>query len=212
MPLRPNSELESLCDKFGTDKESRRDAPRPYDWEPHTYAEWYDLHFGPKRFDIRSLLEVGIGTNRTDVLGNMGVNGVPGASLRMWRDFFPRASIYGADIDHRILFSENRILTGQMDQTDPESVAAFLSTLGLRDLDVIIDDGLHEFTANVTTFECLFPSLAAGGTYVVEDVKVRDALQWQNFLGGRYTGAVCSLLHRNRSDLLDNSLVIVTKR
>ena len=57
------------------------------------------------------ILEIGLGTNNTDIVSTMGCNGTPGASLRAFRDFCPKAEIYGADVDSRILFSEDRIKT-----------------------------------------------------------------------------------------------------
>ena len=37
---------------------------------------------------ISSLMEIGLGTNNTDIPSNMGAHGKPGASLRAFRDFF----------------------------------------------------------------------------------------------------------------------------
>ena len=48
--------------------------------------------------------------------------GKPGASLRVWRDYFPNAIIYGADIDKDILFAEERIKTFYIDQLDPVAI------------------------------------------------------------------------------------------
>ena len=41
----------------------------------------------------------------------MTLSGSPGASLRVWKDFFSNAKIYGSDIDKDILFNEDRIFT-----------------------------------------------------------------------------------------------------
>ena len=49
---------------------------------------------------------------------HMPIDSTPGASLRAWRDFFPNATILGADLDREVLFEEERITTGYMDQTD----------------------------------------------------------------------------------------------
>lgn len=46
--------------------------------------------------------------------------GVPGGSLRAYRDYLPNAKIYGAGIDASILFPEDRINTFVVDQLDPE--------------------------------------------------------------------------------------------
>ncbi len=72
----------------------------------------------------------------------MGAGGVPGASLRAFRDYLPKATIIGADIDKRILFQDGRIQTYFVDQTDLRS----LESLGenIPDfVDLIIDDGFR---------------------------------------------------------------------
>ena len=48
---------------------------------------------------MQLLIECGLGTNNINFKSSMGINGKPGASLRMWRDFFPSARIIGVDID-----------------------------------------------------------------------------------------------------------------
>ena len=42
----------------------------------------------------------------------------PGASLRVWKEFFTKAKIFGADIDKNTLFREKRIQTFHVDQFD----------------------------------------------------------------------------------------------
>ena len=50
--------------------------------------EFY-FHSKYQRNAVENILEVGIGTNFLDVPSTMGEDAIPGASLRMWRDFFP---------------------------------------------------------------------------------------------------------------------------
>ena len=52
----------------------------------------------------------------------MGSTGQPGASLKMWRDYFPNAMIFGADIDKDILFNDQRITTFYVDQLNSDSI------------------------------------------------------------------------------------------
>src|SRR3546814_2496627 len=75
----------------------------------------------------------------------MGVHGKPGASLRVWRDYFPKAEIVGFDIDENILFQEDRIRTFACDQASPDSVEKLLIAAALRDgsVDVIIRSEEH---------------------------------------------------------------------
>ena len=77
------------------------------------------------------------------IKSSMGSIGKPGASLRMWKDYF-QYNIYGADIDRDILFNEERINTYYVDQLNTESIKSMWKDIGLNDFDIIIDDGLHK--------------------------------------------------------------------
>ena len=118
----PRLLLDSLCDRHGSDKGGVAGWENPYRWRTHTYTDVFSLLFEPAREQFSLVFECGIGSNNLDVPSNMGSRGVPGASLRVWRDFFPNAQIVGADVDQRILFQEERILTYKVDQTDAKSV------------------------------------------------------------------------------------------
>ena len=93
-------ELAELFNRHGSDKSSR-----------HNYHLLYAPLLAPRRRNRLHLLEIGIGTNNPDVVSTMGASGKPGASLRAFRDFCPQAQVFGADIDRRILFEEDRIRT-----------------------------------------------------------------------------------------------------
>jgi len=116
-----------------------------------------------------SLLEIGLGTNNTGIVSNMGKSGVPGASLRAFRDFLPLSQIYGADVDKRILFEDERIKTYFVDQTNVSSLRELNLAIPGK-LDVIIDDGLHAPNANLASLLCLLGKLRLGGWYIVEDI------------------------------------------
>lgn len=137
----------------------------------HNYTTLYSVLFSPSRNERLRVFELGMGTNNTDVASNMGEKGVPGASLRGWKKFFPNAAVFGADIDARILFQEERIKTFQCDQTDPESIKRLWAHEELREeFDIIIEDGLHELQANKCFFENSIHKLRKGGFYIAEDL------------------------------------------
>ncbi|MEX3008752.1 hypothetical protein [Hoeflea sp. TYP-13] len=128
--------------------------------------------------EIRSLLEIGLGTNNTDVFSHMGKRGNPGASLRAFRDHFPNAMIYGADVDKRILFEEERIKTFFVDQTDPDT----LSSVGNEipgSLDLMIDDGLHAVNANLASLHFGLQKIRVGGWVVIEDITYESKPIWE---------------------------------
>ena len=162
--------LSELADKHGTDKGSVNPLSRFNNaWPVHNYTYFYDYIFESKREEIKNVFECGLGTNNPNVLSNMQGAGVPGGSLRMWREYFPNAHVYGADIDRDILFTEDRITTTYVDQLDSTSVAELAKWLP-KDLDVIIDDGLHTADAAISLFLGIANNLRPGGVYIVEDV------------------------------------------
>ncbi|WP_093997078.1 class I SAM-dependent methyltransferase [Octadecabacter ascidiaceicola] len=127
---------------------------------------------------VTAMLEIGMGTNKTDVVSNMGKRGIPGASLRAFRRFLPNAHIYGADFDERILFQEDRISTFFVDQNKPDTLEALERNLP-DELDLIIDDGLHSAHANLATLAFAPPRLRVGGWYICEDIADEALPVWE---------------------------------
>lgn len=150
--------IHDLFEKYGTDK-----IP---------YADFYHLLFHARRFDIKSVLEVGIGTLDASKESNMDFwlttrpDYKTGASLRVWQEFFPQAAVTGMDIDPAAMLQDTRINTVTADSTD---TAAVTTTLCAQTFDVIIDDGLHTVPAQLATFQNLYPRLNVGGVYILED-------------------------------------------
>ena len=123
---------------------------------------------------MKLVFECGLGTNNPDFQSNMTVNGMPGASLRVWRDYFKNAQIYGADIDKDILFQEDRIKTYYVDQLNTPSIENMWKNIGINNFDIIIDDGLHTSDANVNLFINSINKLKKNGIYIIEDVHILE--------------------------------------
>lgn len=141
--LAKTSSLQALGLMHGTDKATY-----------HGYLPIYERYFAPLRGEPITLLEIGVGD---------------GASLRVWRDFFSCASIVGVDRDSRCACLEEprvRILIG--DAADEAFLRSITGDLGR--LDVVIDDGGHTMAEQLNAFRNLFPQLASGGIYVIEDL------------------------------------------
>jgi len=158
--------LKSLFNEYGSDKSQRHDYH-------HVYGRILS-----KPDQVRTILEIGLGTNNTDVVSNMGESGKPGASLRAFRDFAPQAKIFGADIDSRILFEEDRIRTYWVDQTDLSSFTQ-LDQHVPNEADLIIDDGLHSPNANIAVIRFALEKIKVGGWIVVEDILEEALPVWQ---------------------------------
>lgn len=135
----------------------------------HGYTDFYRIFFESRKNEIRNVLEFGIGSNDSEVPSNMGKQGIPGASLRMWREYFPKAQITGLDIDPKTMLQENRISTAIVNQLKRESIADFLANEN-KLYDLIIEDGLHTLDSILNSFEECLKCLHPSGYFIVEDL------------------------------------------
>jgi len=149
------TELCRLCVRYGTDKVT---------WG---YTPYYFDAFKAKREEVRRVLEIGICGFR-DIPNN-----VVGASLFVWRDFFPNAEIYGIDNDSRFIFNDQqRIHTALCDAYDARMLNDVLAKWDVTPgfFDFIVDDAVHDPVPQVNLFNDLVPTLAPDGLYAIEDV------------------------------------------
>lgn len=64
-----------------------------------------------------------------------------------------------------------------VDQADKQRVRRIVEdALSGEHLDLVIDDASHLYAPTLATFETLFPLLAAGGSYIIEDWKCQDEI------------------------------------
>lgn len=148
--------LDSLAHRFDTDKRSGH----------HGYTVHYERFFEAKRYEVRRVLELGVGR---------------GASLRMWEAYFPSAQVFGVDTNPECLqYRSSRISVILADQGSSRDMEMMAAKTG-GDFDVIIDDGGHYMSQQLTSFRILFPSLRSGGVYVVEDLCTS---YWSTYQGG----------------------------
>jgi hypothetical protein len=171
----------------------------------HDYHKLYSSILADRE-DVRSILEVGMGSNNLDVVSNMGAGGRPGASLRAFRDFLPNAQIYGADIDKSILFQEDRIKTFPVDQLKPEALSRLVELIPDNYFDLVIDDGLHAPDANVNTLSFALGKVAPGGWIVVEDIRVESISVW------KLTSALLPRSFRSYIFLAKNGVMFAAQR
>jgi hypothetical protein len=132
---------------------------------PHCYAlEYYHLfkEFAEEEFD---LLEIGLDTLSME-------SGLPkdAPSLRAWRAFLPRATIYGFDINDFSFFEQEATFTFQGDQSSRDDIARFLEVHGRPEFKVVLDDGSHASSHQQISLASLFPAVEPGGLYIIEDL------------------------------------------
>jgi demethylmacrocin O-methyltransferase len=115
------------------------------------------------------VLEIGIGN--AELMGKHIEGYSPGASLLMWRDYFPAATIFGCDILD-VLFEGERIVTFHADQNDENSLLSMMAEISKLEglpLDLIVDDGSHIFEHQEKSLVTLWRFLKQNGTYIIED-------------------------------------------
>ena len=151
------SNLTELAQEFGTDK-----------WGVHRYTPHYERHLQHLRGQEFTLLELGIGgyTRRHR----------SGASMKMWRWFFPKATIVGLDIEDKTWLTRGSIHAYLGDQTDPEVLHQIVADHGAPL--VVVDDGSHIPAHVRRSFEILFPLLPDGAIYCIEDTQTSYWPAW----------------------------------
>jgi len=142
----PETPLCKLALKYKSDKCRRLGK--------HTYTQYYYELLKSKRKTIKKVLEIGIGK---------------GASLLMWRDFFPNAKIYGADYRESSLIKRDRIESILCDQRRKNHLTNLIDSIG-PNIDLIIDNGSHQPRYQVFTCVTLMPLIKKGVIYIIEDV------------------------------------------
>jgi hypothetical protein len=131
------------------------------------YFPIYSRHFAPYRGRPVRILEIGI---------------YRGGSLDMWQWYFgDQVTLVGVDIDEDArAASDPRHVVEIGDQTDADFLRRVAEQHG--PFDIIIDDGGHEMQQQIVTTETLFPLLADGGVFLVEDTHTS---YWESYEGGR---------------------------
>ena len=212
-PESERSEFAKLCDRWGSDKDCTSLYSINYPWRPHNYGVFYSGRFSEVREQVEAVFECGIGTSNSSFSASMGSSYTPGASLRVWKDYFPNALVFGIDIDPLVLFQEERIRTYLCDQTSETQVRQLFTAIGQRDFDLIVDDGLHSFYAGLRLFQNASHRLKNSGSYVIEDVTPGDCLRYLSFFtrSKEWQLEIVSLKRRGVW-VGDNRLVVVTRK
>lgn len=189
----PYTPLCELACRYGTDK-----APqlRTYPVLPnmalpsHCYTPTYHELFKDRREQVTRVLEIGI---------------YEWGGLRMWRDYFPNAMIFGFDNQREFLHDEERIKTFECDVTDDESIRRAIAKAG-GNMDLIVDDASHVPSDQVRAANELMFSLAIDGIYVIEDVG-----HPQDVLPGLKHWNMMIEFHENEMKNHDDRMVIIRR-
>ena len=169
--------LDKISIEYSLDKSSHH----------HDYAVYYDKILSDLRNKKIRMIEIGIGTweegdssmkyhwnNKNDPKKK---NYKPGNSLRVWKKYFNNLDyILGIDVKQDCMFEEPNIKTELLDSTNTKSGDIIKKKYG-GEFDVILDDGLHNISAQVKTFNTFWPLLKKEGIYLIEDIGNPDNLK-----------------------------------
>jgi hypothetical protein len=137
----------------------------------HNYTPYYNEFLSPYKDTYTHVLELGVGfpgEPGSGVMEHVAKLGYEkGGSLRMWRDFFVHAEVWGFDNHPNAIFQDTRIHTFLVDQTDKDSIQNICSK---SQFDFILDDGGHIYNDQIKSFEILEPFLKKDGIYIIEDL------------------------------------------
>jgi len=149
-------------DLVGVLEGSDKSSTVRFGWD---YLRHYEMLFAQFRRRPINLIEIGVQR---------------GASLRVWKWYFSAAQIVGIDIDPACAaLAGERIAIETGDQTDGPFLDAVCDKYPPS---IVIDDGSHLAEHIIVTFERIFPLLAPGGLYVIEDMVFHfgaNARAWQ---------------------------------
>lgn len=134
----------------------------------HQYNLMYGMFLYPLRGEEIKMLEIGLGC---------GMKYGAGASALLWREMLPHAELWEAEVNGHCVEKHRSRLKAQGinpligSQRDPATLQEWMRESGGA-FDVIIDDGGHSNLDITTSFDHLWPHVAPGGLYFVEDLQV----------------------------------------
>ena len=159
----------------------------------HSYTPFYYELLKDKRESVKKVLEI-------------GDPGHSNADLRMWKDFFPNAVVFGASLTPNQSTSEEKIAVYHCDERDLEDIKNLISLIG-SDIDLVIDNADNHIRSQAFLFQNLMPMLESGATYVIENCS-HGRLMRKTF--PEYNCSIPGLLP-NRASMRDGLLVFTYK-
>lgn len=161
-PIDPNDmSLFDIVDDSSTDKNTT-----------HSYLELYQKLLYRKKESAKLVLEVGI--------GDFGEKN--GGSIKMWRDFFPNAVIYGLDIlpFTRVmdeLIQDERVFIYASTNAYDESFFENHFLTKKTSFDVLLDDGPHTIESMQQFIKLYSKVMAEDGILIIEDIPSLDWIE-----------------------------------
>jgi hypothetical protein len=120
----------------------------------HNFTDIYERFLGAWRHDPIRIFEIGVAS---------------GGSLRLWNEYYEKASIFAIDVVDSKQYENARTKTFVADQSNREQLAKAMAAF-TGEFDFILDDGGHGMKLQQTSLGFLFKYVKSGGYYVIEDL------------------------------------------
>ncbi|MEQ8718977.1 MAG: class I SAM-dependent methyltransferase [Acidimicrobiales bacterium] len=148
--------LHEIGRRHGTDK-----CDDDHSFRGESYLHIYDRYLSHLREAPVTLLELGVKT---------------GASLRMWREYFPLGQVHGVDLNPACAAHESeRIAVHILSQDDEPGLDELAESVG--GFDIVLDDCSHINALTLASERILFRHVKPGGFYIIEDL----GMSWMDY-------------------------------
>ena len=154
-------ELNRLANKFKSDKGDLY-------YNRHFYTRVYDYFLSPLKSEEMTVLAIGL--LRHDIQASLASGPlIEAPSLFMWSEYFSRAQVHGIDMQDFSYLGDDRITFTRADQSDRAALRQVVQRCRYP-IKVVVDDGSHASHHQQISLAYLFPHLASGGLYFIEDL------------------------------------------
>ena len=160
--------VKEIFNNWGSDKSSKHN---------------YEIIYAEFKKTIKTssrILEIGCGSNDPEIRHAMSPDYIPLSSLQALREIYQTENIEGADIDVKLEIN-NDFKVHYLDQFKRETLEEISKSFKLG-FDLIIDDGVHDISANYLTLIYFYKILNPQGKYVIEDVPTSLIESWSFLL------------------------------
>jgi cephalosporin hydroxylase len=156
-----NNQLETLSSLTAISKNYKEITDKGPDseyWRKHCYTEFYGPLLSHLRHEKLDILEIGVRW---------------GGSLLMWSDYFPNAKITGVDINLNQMSDKTK---KEVDKRGIKTILGnayspdfYKENFSSKSYDIILDDGSHYESDQISFFDLYKDSLKQGGYLMSED-------------------------------------------
>ena len=184
-------ELIDIVDNLRTDKNTF-----------HSYLNLYENLLKSKKYSAKNILEIGI---------------YKGGSIKMWKDYFVNATVYGLDIIHinsvwDVIKNNDKIkLYTSVDAYNEEFFNNTFLNKNIK-FDMMIDDGPHSLESMKKFINLYLRLLEDNGILIIEDIQSWDWIEeLSNEVPDNFKKYIESYDLRNSKDRWDDIVFVINK-